>query len=78
MDHSPKEVQCQCGNLVVVDKKRIWCTKCGKPVYREEKQQRLHKINNTYMMGMIIVVICFVAFLFIEMIVIPIFRVSMP
>ncbi len=78
MDYSPKEVQCKCGNLIVVDKHRVWCTKCGKPVYHDPKKQRLHKVNNTYMMGLIIAVICFVAFMYIEMIAIPIFREAMP
>ena len=78
MDNSPMEVACQCGNVVVVDRKRIWCTRCGKPVYRDPQKQRLHKFNNAYMMVLIIGVIGFVAFMFNEMIAIPIFKVAMP
>lgn len=78
MNYPPKEVQCECGNVIVVDKKRIWCTKCGKPVYHNPKEQRWHKINNYYFMGVIFLVLAFLAFIFIEVIAIPIMKIQMP
>jgi hypothetical protein len=78
MQFEPKEMQCECGNTLVVDKKRAWCTKCGKPVYHNPKEQYLHKLHNYYVMIAIALVIAFVAFMFIEVIAIPLSKVTMP
>ena len=78
MNFPPEERQCACGNTVVVDRERVWCTKCGKPVYHNPKAQRLHKINNYYLTGIIVFVIAFLAFIFIEVVAIPIFKIPMP
>jgi hypothetical protein len=47
-------------------------------VYYDPRDQRLHKINNTYFMVIIFLVLGFMAFLFIEVIAIPIMKIKMP
>lgn len=70
----PKEVQCQCGNLLVVDRKRDWCTQCGRAVYHDPKDQLRHKINNIYMMALILAAFTVLGYLFVEMIASPMLR----
>ena len=78
MKFEPKEMQCKCGNKMTVDTKRVWCTTCGKPVYHNPRNQLLHKLNNYYIMFIIALVIAFVAFIYIEVIAIPMSKISMP
>lgn len=78
MDYPAKEMTCTCGNTVTVDRKRVWCTQCGKPVYHDPKAQRLHRLNNFYLTGLIILVLGFLAFIFIEVVAVPIFKIQMP
>lgn len=78
MRFEPKEMQCQCGNTLVVDKRRAWCPKCGKPVYHNPREQYKHKLNNYYIMIAIVVFMAFVAYMFIEVIAIPMSKVTMP
>jgi hypothetical protein len=78
MKYESKEIQCECGNTMTVDMKRVWCPTCGKPVYHHPRNQLLHKLNNYYIMFIIALVIAFVAFIYIEVIAIPMSNVTMP
>jgi hypothetical protein len=71
MDYSPKQKQCECGNTVTVDSWRMWCRKCGKPVYYESKDQKLHKINTIYLTLIFIGTVFFLVYVFVEMIAKP-------
>ena len=74
MSFPPKEVQCKCGNQLVVDGFRTWCEKCANPVYYHAKDQNKHKWNNYYISGLILAAIAFLGFVFIELIAIPLTR----
>ena len=70
----PKEVQCQCGNVLVVDRTRDWCTQCGRAVYHDPKAQRMHKLNNIYLMALVLGAFTVLGYIFVEMIASPMLR----
>ena len=74
MDYPPKTVTCKCGNEVTVDRRRIWCLKCGDPVYYHQKEQKWHRINTIYVYVAFVAVILLVAYFFIELIAKPFFN----
>ncbi len=74
MEYSPKEMQCKCGNTVVVDRERVWCKKCADPVYYNEKDQKKYGQNHIYVMCIIIFVFGFLAYIFLETIIMPTFE----
>ena len=71
MSYPPKEVTCKCGNPLTLDRRRVWCPKCGQPTYYHEKEQRWHKINSLYVYVIFVAVILMIAYFFIEMIAKP-------
>ncbi len=54
------------------EKQKVYCSKCGKAVFLDPKLQRNHKINTYYMYAIILSVIAFIAYIYIEMIAVPI------
>jgi len=66
-----KTKTCSCGNTVTVNRFRTWCEKCGQAVYYEDKDQRRHKINTIYVGAMIVMVLGFLTYVFIELIAEP-------
>jgi hypothetical protein len=67
-----KDVQCDCGNPMVIQMKRDWCRQCGQPVYYDAQAKRRDKLNRVYLTTMILLAFSFMAFLFVEMIAVPI------
>ena len=68
---TPKEIQCDCGHTFTIDRKRYWCEKCANPVYYDAKDKKKHKYNTMYVYGVILGVITFLTYIFIELIVTP-------
>jgi len=68
---APKMVECQCGNTFEATQHKTWCQKCCRPVFYHEKDQRRYKMNNIYMVGVMAMVMMFIAYIFIEMIAAP-------
>ena len=68
---APKMVECKCGNTFESTQHKSWCQKCCRPVFYYEKDQRRHNINNIYMIGVMAMVMMFIAYLFVEMIAAP-------
>ncbi len=72
MEYPPKKTTClKCGNEVTVDRHRIWCTKCGDPVYYHRKDQKWYRINTIYVYAAFVAVILLVAYFFIELVAKP-------
>ena len=71
MEYTPIVKHCQCGNEVTVDRNRVWCTQCAKPVYYQDKDQKKHSLNTLYVGVMIVCTVLFLAYIFLEMIVRP-------
>ncbi len=70
-DYPGKTKTCQCGHTLTVDRKRIWCEKCGQPVYYHDKEQKQHRMNHVYVIGVIAVMGVMLTYLFMEMVATP-------
>ncbi|MDM8525001.1 hypothetical protein QUF80_16645 [Desulfococcaceae bacterium HSG8] len=71
MKPEPKEIRCECGNTLTIERDSDWCLKCGSQIFYDQKARRAHKINNYYMYTVIILVMFFLAYVFVELIAIP-------
>ena len=71
MNISPKTVRCDCGQEHLLERSSIWCNKCGKRVFYDEKDKRGAKINSIYMYVVVFGVITFLTYIFIELILEP-------
>jgi uncharacterized membrane protein YvbJ len=71
-----REVHCPCGHSYVSKLNVNWCPKCGKRVFDTEKERRRHTVSTYYFYGISIITICALAYFFVELIMIPIFRMS--
>jgi hypothetical protein len=78
MSLPPKDVQCKCGNTIRLEKKTDWCTKCCTKVFYDPKDQKKAKISAIYMYTVIIGVIFFIAYVFVELIAKPIMTIKNP
>lgn len=67
----PKDVQCQCGNILTLEKPSDWCTKCVRKVFYDPKDARKHKINRIYVVTMALVTVFFLIYTFTELVLIP-------
>ena len=67
----PKTVECQCGNAIEMTQESDWCTQCANKVFYEEKDQRRHRWNSIYIYGIVLAVVTFLTYVFLELIVKP-------
>jgi hypothetical protein len=68
-----KEIQCPCGHVMTLQSKKLRCIKCGKFLFYDEKEKRRHTTNQLYIVAMLVSAIGIITYLFIEMIVRPLF-----
>ena len=73
MPRPEKEITCQCGHSMTIAMDKIRCIKCGKYVFYTEKDQHRHRVSSIYFVLILAAVIGFLTYLFIEMIVEPLF-----
>ena len=73
MPQPPKEIQCYCGHVMTLQSKKLRCIKCGKFVFYDETEKRRHTTSQFYVVAMLALAIGIIAYLFIEMIVEPLF-----
>jgi hypothetical protein len=66
------ELTCECGHSFSSERAKDYCAKCGRKVFLDPAERRRHKINNFYMGALIIAVLAFMAFIFVEVIAVPI------
>ena len=66
-----KVVACKCGHTFETNKTKSWCQKCCRPVFYHAADQRRHKWSNYYMITMMLTVLMFVTYLFVEVIAKP-------
>ncbi len=67
----PKQVQCNCGHVSNLENRNMRCVKCGQLVFYTSKDKKAHKRNHVYVVGMIVAVITFLTYIFIELIAVP-------
>lgn len=68
-----KEIQCQCGHVMTLQSKKLRCIKCGKFLFYDENEKRRHTTNQIYFVAMLVSAIGIITYLFVEMIVRPLF-----
>ena len=68
---APKTVNCRCGHSFTSDRYRSWCEKCCDAVYYDEKDKNKYRNQNIYVVGIILAVITFLTYIFIELIANP-------
>jgi predicted nucleic acid-binding Zn ribbon protein len=71
MSLAPKEVTCRCGNSFITDRERSWCEKCCDAVYYHKKDKNRYRNNSMYIVGIIIAVVTFLTYVFMELIASP-------
>jgi uncharacterized paraquat-inducible protein A len=68
------ELTCDCGHSFTSERERDYCAKCGRKVFRDPDEQRKHRFNNYYMGTLIVAVLAFITFIFMEVVAIPILK----
>jgi hypothetical protein len=71
MSLKPKAVTCQCGHTFTSSRDRSWCERCANAVYYHEKDKNKYKLSNMYITGVIVAVITFLTYVFMELIATP-------
>ena len=67
-----------CGYRFTPETPVNWCPKCARRIFVSEKQRKSHRVNTYYFYGMIITAISVLAYLFFELIVVPIMTMKPP
>ena len=67
----PKMVECKCGHAFETSREKSWCEKCCRPVFYYLKDQRRHQLSSYYMITLMVTVLMFVTYLFVELIAKP-------
>lgn len=71
MKLTPKTVTCRCGHSFTAERDRTWCEKCCDAVYYHEKDKNKFRFSNMYVVGIIVAVMTFLTYIFIELIATP-------
>ncbi|MFZ0243154.1 MAG: hypothetical protein WAL90_16050 [Desulfobacterales bacterium] len=69
----PIDIECPCGHVTTLQTKKLRCIKCGKFLFYDDKEKRRHGTNQIYFVAMLSAAIGIVTYLFVEMIVRPLF-----
>jgi uncharacterized paraquat-inducible protein A len=73
MPRPPKQVVCNCGHTMTLTLNKLRCIKCGAFLYYDEKERRRHRMANVYIMVIMAFAIGILTYLFVEMIMEPLF-----
>lgn len=68
-----KEIHCRCGNVMTLQTRKLRCVKCGRFLFYNDQEQRRHHTAQIYTVAMLALGIGIITYLFIEMIVEPLF-----
>ena len=71
MNLPSKDVTCKCGHSFAIEKKSNWCEKCGNRIFYSPKDERAEKIHTYYVYTIVVAVMAFLTYLFIELIATP-------
>ena len=71
MSLTTKAVTCDCGHTFTTNRDRSWCERCANAVYYNEKDKNKYKLSNMYITGVIVAVITFLTYVFMELIASP-------
>ncbi len=68
---SNKQLTCRCGHMFTTNRYRTWCEKCCDAVYYHEKHKNKFRFDNMYVIGIIVAVMTFLTYVFMELIASP-------
>ncbi|MFZ0610915.1 MAG: hypothetical protein WAM73_01610 [Desulfobacterales bacterium] len=68
-----KDIDCPCGHVTTLQTKKLRCIKCGKFLFYDDTEKKRHSTNQIYLVAMLAAGIGIVTYLFVEMIVRPLF-----
>ena len=71
MTLTPKTVTCRCGHTFTTNRDRSWCEKCCEAVYYHAKDRNKHRNTSIYEIGIILAVVMFLTYVFMELIASP-------
>jgi hypothetical protein len=71
MQFKPKDVACACGHITNLTTRRLLCIKCGKYVFYDENEKKVHRRQSLYVAAIIVMALSFVAYFFVEMVLGP-------
>ena len=79
MTSPPTELTCDhCGYKFTPDAPVNWCPKCARRIFATAKQRKRHRINTLYLGAMAIGATALLAYLFFELIIVPILAMKPP
>lgn len=76
MSVEEREVSCPCGHNYLSSLAINWCPKCGKRIHNSDKERRRHKVNAYYFYGISLLALSALVYFFVELILIPIMKMS--
>ncbi|MBI5579112.1 MAG: hypothetical protein HY895_08155 [Deltaproteobacteria bacterium] len=71
MQLKPKDVACACGHITSLTTRKLLCIKCGKYVFYDESEKKLHRRQSLYVAAIIVLALSFAAYFFVEMVLGP-------
>lgn len=71
MQFQSKDVACSCGHITNLTTGKLMCIKCGKYVYYDENERKSYRRQKLYVTAIIVMVLGFFAFFFVEMLLRP-------
>jgi hypothetical protein len=72
MQLQPKDITCACGHITTLTTRRLLCIKCGKYVFYDENQRKLHRRQSLYVTTLLVLALGFIAYFFVEIVLGPI------
>lgn len=79
MASEPIELTCDhCGHRFTPETPVRWCPKCARRIFANEKERKSHRINTVYTYVMAAGALSVLAYLFFELIVVPIMSMGPP
>ena len=66
-----KDVVCACGHITNLTNRKLLCIKCGKYVFYDEHERKLHRRQGFYVTAILVMALMFVAYFFVEMVLGP-------
>ena len=74
MNLPSKEHVCRCGHRLTITRKADYCNKCGNKIFYDPAENRRHRLNGYYMSAIVLIVVTFLTYLYIELIASPLLK----
>lgn len=71
MQFQSKDVACTCGHITNLSTRKLMCIKCGKYVFYNEQERKIHGRQTLYILTVIVLALGFITYFFVEMVLGP-------